>query len=90
MFKILYKNLNKTAFWVCLVISIILLVTSFILPPTGAIHPSVMQAVAEVFAFATLGTVIEGIHKGIDAKLTHGNTQLSLNNPDNQQNQETD
>lgn len=78
----IYTNLNKTSFYICLICSIILLGTSFVLPPTGIIHPSTMEGVGELFAFATLGTVIEAIGRGVDAKLTHGKTEINLTNPD--------
>lgn len=74
--------MHKGAFWVCLLVSIALLVTSFFLPPTGAIEPTVMQGVAELFAFATLGTVIQAISKGSDVTLQHNNTTITVNNPD--------
>lgn len=78
----IYGNLNKTAFWVCLITSITLLITSFFLPPLGAINPTVMQGVAELFAFATLGTIIQAISKGSDVTLQHGNTTITVNTPD--------
>lgn len=88
MIKIFYKNLNKTAFWICLFFSIGLFVASFVTPPMWVITPSVFEAVAFIFGFATLGTVMEAIDKGIDAKLTHGNTELTLNNPDSKKPEE--
>lgn len=83
--RYIYTNLNKTAFYICLIFSIGLLIAGFVVPPLGTISPSVLTGVGELFAFATLGTVIEAIARGVDAKLTHGNTELSLNNPDNQE-----
>lgn len=84
--KALYHNLNKTAFWTCLIFSIILLTVSFIVPPTGVISPSVLTGVGEMFGFATLGTVIMGIEKGSDITLNRGDINLTLNNPDNNTN----
>lgn len=79
----IYHNVNKTSFYISLIASIGLIVASFIVPPVGVIHPSVLTAVGEIFAFATLGTIMHAILKGSDIKLTHNNTQISLNNPDN-------
>lgn len=76
------SNVGKVSFWVTLIISIVLIVVSFFLPPTGAIDPSVMAAVGELFAFGTLGTVLTAINKGADVTLNHGNTNITLNNPD--------
>ena len=81
-FRFIYSNLNKTAFYICLIFSIGLLIASFVVPPLGTISPSVLTGVGELFAFATLGTVIEAIARGVDAKITHGNTELNLTNPD--------
>ncbi len=78
----IYHNVNKTSFYVCLISSIGLIVASFMVPPLGVIHPSVLTAVGEIFGFATLGTVMHAILRGSDIKLTHGNTNISLNNPD--------
>lgn len=61
-----------------------LLITSFFLPPTGEISPSVLEAVAEIFAFATLGTVIDAIKRGSDITVKHGSTEVNINNPDEQ------
>lgn len=71
---------NNTFFWVFSTIAVILLVVSFLLPPTGIIDPSALAGVGEIFSFAALGTVIKAIDKGIDAKLTHGQTEIEINN----------
>lgn len=72
-------------FWVCLVTSIILLGVSFILPPTGVIHPSVLEGVAELFGFGALGAVFEAIRKGTPASVTHGGTTISVNKEGDEQ-----
>lgn len=86
--RAIYSNLNKTAFWLCLGISVFLLITAFFTPPTAEISPSILGAVSELFAFAALGTVIAAIDKGIDAKVKHGDTELSIENPDTDNNDE--
>lgn len=83
--KEIYKNISKTSFWICFTISVSLLIISFIIPPTGEISPSVLEAVAEIFAFATLGTVIDAIKKGSDITLKHGTTEVTLNNPEKEE-----
>ena len=35
-----------------------------------------------MFAFASLGIGGRALEKGVDAKVTHGDTSLELNNPD--------
>lgn len=63
-------------FYVLASIAIILLIASFIVPPTGVIDGSVLAAVGEIFAFASLGSVLKAMDKGIDAKVKNGNTEL--------------
>jgi hypothetical protein len=71
--------LNNLWFKVLSAISVVLIIISFILPPTGEIHPSVMAAVGEIFAFAALGTVIHAIDKDKTISMTHGDTTITVN-----------
>lgn len=71
---------GNTYFWVFGGIALTLMVVSFVLPPTGVIDPSALDAVGWIFAFAALGTIIKAIDKGIDAKVTKGDTCFELNN----------
>ena len=77
-----FTKSHKIAFWICLGISTALLVSSFIIPPTGVIDPSVIRAVGEIFAFSVLYVVIEALNKGTDVTLQKGDVNLHLNNPD--------
>ena len=58
--------------------SIFLIITSFFLPPQGVIDPSVALAVGEIFAFGGLGAVYKAIDKGLDAKVEHNNTSITI------------
>ena len=78
-------KLNKIAFWVCLGVSISLIISGFVLPPIGSIDNSVLTAVGELIGFSALGVVMDGIERGIDARFTHGNSSIELNNPDNKE-----
>lgn len=80
--EIICENLDKTAFWVCLVTSIILIGVSFVIPPIAVIDGSVLASVGEIFAFATLATVIVAIHKGKQITMTHGDTQIEVKHPE--------
>lgn len=73
--KYLLKNLW---FHLLTAISIGLVIASFIVPPTGVIDPSVLAAIGEIFAFASLGTVIKAIDKGTAAKVRHRDTELRI------------
>lgn len=80
-----FNKTDKVAFWVCLTISISLLVASFILPPTGQIDSSVLAAVGELFGFVTLAVVIKALGKGSDVTIHKGDIDISLNNPDKEE-----
>lgn len=69
---------HNYAFWICLIVSITLLITSFLIPPLGIVEPSVLAAVGELFAFGALGALISGIDRGLDARVTHNNTSLEI------------
>lgn len=68
-------------------ISVALIIASFFTPPEGVVDGSVLAAVGELFGFAALFAVWEAIDRGIDAKITHGNTSIELNNPDDKKEQ---
>lgn len=80
-------TVTNAAFWVCLVVSIALIVAGFCVPPTGEIDGSVLTATGEIFAFATLWVVWHAIRMGVDAKLTHGKTSLTIGDADDDDNE---
>lgn len=65
-------------FHVLTTISIFLIVTSFFIPPLGIIDPSVFVAVGELFGFAALWEMHVAVRKGLDAKISHHDTSISL------------
>ena len=65
-------------FWICLLTSILLIVTSFFVPPLSVIDGSVLASVGELFAFAALGNIVAAIEKGIDAKVEHNGTSITI------------
>ena len=70
------------ALWSCLACSIALFVASFVVPPLGAIDPSVFKAAGFLFAFAALFELREAIREGLGVKLTHGETTLEIKDTD--------
>jgi hypothetical protein len=68
----------KIAATVLSFIAVALIVGSFFVPPMGVVDSSVLAAVGEIFAFAALFAVWEAVDKGIDAKIVHGNTTITL------------
>ena len=71
-------------FWVCLIVTLVLMLLGFYLPPTGEISPSVLEAVGWLFGFAALAklcdTVNVAVKAGYDAKVQHGDTKIEINN----------
>lgn len=67
-------------FWVFGITAILLMIVSLILPPVGAISPTVIQACSELLGFATLGVIIYGLDKGIDTKIKYKDAEIQINN----------
>lgn len=63
--------------------AVLLIITSFFIPPVAQIHPSILSAVAELEILGALWIVYHAIDKGMNAKLTKGNVNIELNNMDN-------
>lgn len=80
--KRIWENLNKVVFFTALCLSIILLVVSFLMPPTGTIDPSVLTATGELFAFAALAVVIKSIEAGKNISVTKGDVSFSVDEKD--------
>ena len=59
-------------------ISLILLIVSWIAPPPMQVHESVLQAVAEIFGFASLWTIVIAIEKGTGASFRKGDVELEI------------
>ena len=66
-------------FWVCLSISIVLIVASWFVPPMGVIDGSILAGVGELFGFASLWAVYKAIDKGTPASIEHNGTTISVN-----------
>lgn len=84
-----YKKatIKNPAFWVCLSLSIALIVAGFCVPPHGEIDGSVLTACGILFGFATLEVVHIAIKRGVDAKVKHGKTEVTIGDitPSNQE-----
>ena len=76
--------LGDMVFWVCLIVTLVLMLLGFYLPPMGEISPSVLEAVGWLFGFAALAklcdTVNTAIKAGYDASVEHGDTKIEINN----------
>lgn len=77
------KATKNVWFHIFSVVGIVMLIASFFVPPFGAIDESVLKAGSLLFGFAALSVVNHAIIIGVDAKLTHGDTSVEVNSPDN-------
>lgn len=76
--KEIWANMHHWTFIICLVLSIILIVASWFVPPMAVIDGSVLAATGEIFSFAALATVIRAIDKGHKATIAKGDTTLTV------------
>ena len=58
--------------------SIIIGIIAFFVPPKAEIHPSVLHLISWYFAFAALWSVFVAMIRGIDARIQHGKTSLTV------------
>lgn len=73
---------SKAIFIILAVCAFAMLIVSFFLPPTGQIHPSVLQGTAIMLGFAALTYVPDFIHGGTDIHIRKGDIDISMENPD--------
>lgn len=59
-------------------VSVGLIVASFIVPPTGVIDPTVLAATGELFAFAALYVVFVAVLNGTKASVQKGDIALTV------------
>lgn len=75
------KEDGALAGWICLIVSVGLLVASFIIPPTGVIDASVLAGVGELIGFGVifkLPEMVNSIKDGKSMKVTHGDTTVEI------------
>ena len=72
-------SLNKLLAKILAVISALLVIVGFLLPPTGVIDNSVFIGVGELTAIQALFLLWDIVDKGKKGELKHGNTTLTIN-----------
>ena len=83
MGEIIKKAAEKNyPFWITLFVSIGLIIGGALTPPPFVIDSSIFIATGELLAYASLWVLYRAVQKGIDAKVKHGETELSIQNPD--------
>lgn len=78
------RTSTTVALWVCTLASIGLFIGSFMVPPLGAIDPSVLKGGAALFAFAALFVAREAVMEGLGVKVSHGQTTIEVHDLDGQ------
>lgn len=71
---------SKIAAIILAAISVALIIGGFFVPPMGVIDGSVLTAVGLLLAFGALFAVLDAMAMGIDAKLSHNDTTIEINN----------
>ena len=77
---------DKPIFYVCLAIAVILLVFGAITPPPAIIDGSILTAAAILLGFAALAIVGQNLANGKEATFTHGQTEITIGDGDDEQN----
>ena len=80
-----FSKTDRISFYICMFVSIFLLVFAFFTPPKFVIDQSVIIACSELWAFAALGVAIYGVHRGSDITVKRGETEVSVNVPDEEE-----
>ena len=65
-------------FWVLMLTSIGLIIASWMVPPMAVIDGSVLAAVGELAGFGALGALIKAMDMGVDAKVKHKDTEVTV------------
>lgn len=85
-----FSKTDRVSFYICLFVSIFLLVFSFFTPPKFIIDQSVIIACSELWAFAALGVAVHAVHRGSDIHLKRGETEMTVNVPDEEEKESLD
>ena len=92
MKKIFYFffRIDRISFYVCLFVSIFFLVFLFFSLQNFIIDKSVIIACSELWAFAALAVAIYGVHKGTDVHVKRGETEVTLDVPNEKEKENLD
>jgi len=88
MAKALFKG---TPWYVhaAMIVSIILFIAGFLVPPMGTVDGSVLKGMGEIMGGAAVLNVVVNIptyiNRGVKAELSHGNTKISVSGKDSEE-----
>ena len=66
----------------CFLISVILLIAGFLLPPMGIIDGSVLTAIGELLLFPVVIYAFRAIELGMEVKIQKGDTSVEIHKDD--------
>ena len=67
---------------ICFVISVLLIIVGFLLPPMGVIDGSVLTAVGEILLFPVVIYGFRAIELGLEVKIQKGDTSVEIHKDD--------
>ena len=76
------SNGTQALFYFITITAVLLIVVGFALPPIGAIDTSALAEVGWLFACASLCIIMYSVSRGMDARISRGDTSISITNPD--------
>ena len=76
------SNGTQALFYFITITAVLLIVVGFALPPIGAIDTSALAGVGGLFAFASLCIIMYSVSRGMDARISRGDTSIQITNPD--------
>lgn len=76
------SNGTQALFYFITVTAVLLIVVGFALPPIGVIDTSALTGVGWLFAFASLCIIMYSVSRGMDARISRGDTSIQITNPD--------
>lgn len=76
------KQADKYIFWVCLAMSIALMVFGALMPPPGIIDPSILTASGILLGFAALGVAGQNLANGKEVTFKKDDTELTIGDND--------
>lgn len=90
MGKILRNSIiENVPFWILAGVSIVVGIIAFFIPPKAEIHPSVLHFISWMFGFAALWTVFVSMMRGLEARIQHGKTSLTVGGNEEKTGQQT-
>lgn len=77
-----HSIVENVPFWVLSGVALVIGIIAFFLPPKGDIKPNALKFIGWIYAFTALWTVFSAMMRGIDARIQHGQTSLSIGDID--------